>query len=107
MLLDSESTIDIITKKSMVSNIKRLESPITLHFNMGSRQVEYTVYLNGYGRVWYDSKEIVNILSLYHATRNYRVVFYREDDNYFRMMFPGREVVLKVSTDYIYYRIVV
>ena len=45
----------------------------------------------------------MNILSLYHTTRNYRVVFDSEDDNYSSMMFPGREVVFKVSTDFIYY----
>ena len=51
LLLGSEITIDIITKKSMVSNIKILEIPITLRCNVGSRQVEYTVDLNGYRRV--------------------------------------------------------
>ena len=48
----------------MVTNIWKLPNPIILHCNTGLRQVEYTANLNGYGRVWYDPKEIVNILSL-------------------------------------------
>ena len=46
LILGIESTIDIITNKSMVSNIRKLPSPIILHCNAGSRQVEYTADLN-------------------------------------------------------------
>ena len=74
MLLDSEGTIYIIANKVMVSNIRKSPSPITLHCNEVSRQVDYTSDLNGYGRVWYDPKEISNILSLYCTTRKYRVI---------------------------------
>ena len=40
LVLDSESTIDIIANKVMVSNIKISSSPINLHYNMASCQVE-------------------------------------------------------------------
>ena len=103
VLLNSESTIDIISKKAMVSNISKLPSPITLHFNAGPRQVEYTVDINGYGRVWYNPKAIANILSLYRATRKCQVVFDSEDVNCFRMMLPVREVVFNVSMEGLYY----
>ena len=81
MLLDSESTIYIILKKAMVSNIKISERPITLYCNEGSRQVDYTAGLNGYGRVWYDPKAITNIISLSPATSKYRVFFDSEARN--------------------------
>ena len=96
-LLNSKSTKDIITHKAMVLNIKKLERPISIHCNTGSRQVEYTSDLNGYGRVWYDPKAIEKILSLSRATRKYQVVFDREAGNFFRMMLAGREVVFNVS----------
>ena len=103
MLLNSESTIDIIDNKAMVSNISNSPSPITIHCNAGSRQVEYTAKLNRYGRVWYDPKAITKILSLYHSTRKYRVVFDSEEGNCFKTMLPGREVVFNVSTNGLYY----
>ena len=87
----------------MVSNIRKLPSPITLYFNAGSRQVEYTANLNGYGRVWYDPKAITNILSLSGATRKYRVVFDSESGNCFWMMLPGREVVFNMLMNGLYY----
>ena len=51
LLLDSDSTIDIISNKTMVINIQRSSKSIILHCNAGSRQVEYTANLNGYRRV--------------------------------------------------------
>ena len=80
-LLNRESTIDIIANKAMVSNIKILERPISLHCNVGSRQVEYTTNLNRYRRVWYDPKAIANIISLSPATSKYRVFFDSEARN--------------------------
>ena len=68
-LLNRESTIDIIANKAMVLKIKRLEIPITLHCNAGSRKVEYTSNLNRYGRVCYDPKAIAKIIFLLHTTR--------------------------------------
>ena len=87
----------------MVSNIRKSPSPITIDCNAGSRQVDYTADLNGYGRVWYDPKAIAKILSLSCATRKYRVVFDSEAGNCFRMILPGREVVFNVSTNGLYY----
>ena len=52
LLLNSESTINIIMNKAMVSNINNVENPITPHYNAGSHQVEYTTNINGYSRVW-------------------------------------------------------
>ena len=102
-LLNSKSTKDIITHKAMVLNIKKLERPISIHCNTGSRQVEYTSDLNGYGRVWYDPKAVANILSLSCATRKYWVVLDSESGNCFRMLLPGRGVVFNVFTNGLYY----
>ena len=52
LILNIKSTIYIIDNKAMVSNIRKSPSLITLHCNAGSRQVEYTADLNGYGKVW-------------------------------------------------------
>ena len=40
MLLDGESTTYIIANKAMVYNISKSSSPITLHYNAGSRKLE-------------------------------------------------------------------
>ena len=103
MLIDSEFTIDTISNKAMMKNIQRSPKPTTLHCNVGSRQVEYTSELKGYGRVWYNQKSIANNLSLSCATRKYRGVFNSKDGNYFRLMLPGREVVFNVSTNGLYF----
>ena len=65
----------------MVLNTKKSEIPIKLHCNSGSQKVEYNDNINGYGRVWYNPKEISNILSLYFYTRKHRVVFGRKYGN--------------------------
>ena len=103
LLLDSESSIDIFSNKAMVSNTRKSPSLITIHCNVGSRQVEHTAVLNGYGILWYDPKAIANILSLSRATRKYRVVFHSESRNCFMMMLTEREVVFNVSTNSFYY----
>ena len=103
LLLDSESSINIISNSSMVTNIQRSPNTIILHCNTGSRQVECTTDLNGYARVWYDPKEISNIPSLYHSTRKYRVAFDSKEVNCFRPMLPGREVVFNVSDNGLYF----
>ena len=99
MLLDSELSINIISNHAMVTNIRKAPNTVILHYNTGSQQVEYTVELNGYGRVWYEPKAISNILSPFCSTRKYQVVFDIKDGNCFRLMLPGREVVFNIITN--------
>ena len=103
LLLDSESSINIISNSSIVTNIQRSPNTIILHCNTGSRQVECTTDLNGYARVWYGYKAIANIPSLSHSTREYRVAFDSIEVNCFRLMLPGREVVFNVSDNGLYF----
>ena len=45
----------------------------------------------------------MNILYLSCATRKYQVIFDSEDENCFRVMFPGKEDVLNMLTNGLYY----
>ena len=103
LLLDSESTIDTISNKAVMSKIKKLEIAITIHYNAGSRQVQYTADLKGYRRIWYNQKSIANIISQSCSIRKYQVVFNSKDMNCFNMMLKGRWVVFNVSANELYH----
>ena len=47
MLINSDRTIRFLSNKAMVWNIQKSPNLITLHCNVGLRQVEYTANING------------------------------------------------------------
>ena len=103
LLLNIKSSIEIISNKAMVTNIQRSPNPIILHFNEVLEHLEYTANINDYRRELYEPKAIEKILSLYHATWKYRVVFDSKYRNCFHCMLLDRKVVFNVSTNGLYY----
>ena len=105
LLLDSQSTVDIIANPRMLLNISRVrrEEAIHVHCNSGVKVVDRIGELPSYGTVWYKSTGIANILSMSRATKKFRVIFYSEGGNCFRMVPLEREVKFQLSTSGLYY----
>ena len=77
LLLDSQSTVDLIANTKMMVNIRKVrgEDAIRVHCNSGDKIVDRVGDLPGYGTVWYELTGIANILSISRATKKFWVVF--------------------------------
>mmetsp|Transcript_36995 Transcript_36995/g.52267 ORF Transcript_36995/g.52267 Transcript_36995/m.52267 type:complete len:1117 (-) Transcript_36995:618-3968(-) len=75
VLLDSQSTVDVIKSRHMLTHIRRVKVPLKLHCNGGHAITHLKGHLAGYGWVWYMPNAIANILSLAHVKRKYKVQY--------------------------------
>jgi hypothetical protein len=64
ILLDSQSTADIFCNPSLLANIRYAGKSIKIHCNASTSIVTQIGTLKNYGEVWFNTKTIVNILSL-------------------------------------------
>ena len=66
LLLDSQSTVDLIANPRMLLNIRRVrsENAIRVHCNSGVKKMDGIGELPGYGTVWFEPTGIANILSI-------------------------------------------
>ena len=105
LLLNSQSTVDLIANPRMLLNIRRVRSEyaIRIHCNRGVKVVDRIDDLPGYGTVWYEPTGITNILSMSMATKKFRVIFDSQGGNCFRMVLPDREVKFQLSPNGMYY----
>ena len=105
ILLDSQSTVDLIANPRMLINIRRVQSEdaIRVHCNRRVEVVDRIGELPGYGTVWYELTGIANILSMLRVTKKFRVIFDSEGGNFFRMVLPDREVKFQLSPKGLYY----
>ena len=71
--LDSQSTVDVFSDASLLTNIQDTKWVLTLHCNVGKAIVTQKGDLRRYGMVCYYPKGIVNILSLHKVQKNYKV----------------------------------
>ena len=94
LLLDIQSTVDLIANPRMLLKIRRVRSKdaIHVHCNSGLKVVDRIGELPGYGTVWYEPTGIANILSMSIATKKFRVICDSEGSNFFRMVLTDREV---------------
>jgi hypothetical protein len=119
ILLDTQSTMDLICNKSLVANITTANNKMRLQSNGGSMTVTQKATMSGYKKkVWYSKDAITNIIALsnliqqYHVTYDSRdqiFVVHREDQGKPNMEFrmhesglhyfqPGKEDFVFVST---------
>ena len=77
LLLDIQSTVDVICNPRIVKNIWKCPGggSVTIHCNTGTRKVKMVADLKNYGIVWFDQGAIANILSLTRVARQFRVSF--------------------------------
>jgi len=71
--LDSQSTVDLFSDASLLTNIQDTKWVLTLHCNVGKVIVTQKGGLKRYGMVCYYPKRIVNLLSLHKVQKNYKV----------------------------------
>jgi hypothetical protein len=73
-LLDSQSTVDLFTNPSLVTDICPAMSPIRVHCNKG--MLDTTEEANfGDTPVYFDARGIANVLSLYRLGQKFRVTY--------------------------------
>ena len=84
ILLESKSTVDLITNPKMLVNTSKVQGKdaIRVHCNSGVNTLERVGDLPGYGTVWYKLTGIVNTLLMSRATKKPRVVFGSEGGNF-------------------------
>jgi hypothetical protein len=97
ILLDSQSTMDLICNPNLVKKIVRSSTEMQLKSNGGFMTVEHKATMAGYHRdVWYDKKAITNILALSNVIKKYRVTYDSDD----RMKIVHREVAGKPNMEF-------
>jgi hypothetical protein len=84
ILLDNQSTVSLFCDKSLVSNIRDSEEPLTLQSNEGSMKVHQIADIGrGQSPVWFSKRAITNILSLKEVVKTYRVIYNSSDSAFF------------------------
>ena len=74
ILLDNQSTVDVLTNRRLLKNIRRSNKNMFIHCTTGVAKTNLIGDLPGYGTVWYHPDGIANILSLSKVTRFYQYV---------------------------------
>ena len=105
VLLDSQSTVDLISNPRILLNIRKVrsEDDIRVHCNSGAKVVNRVGNLPGYGTVWYEPTGISNVLSMSRATKKFRMIFDSEGGIFFWMVLPDREVRFQLIPNGLYY----
>jgi hypothetical protein len=74
LLLDSCSTMDIVSNGNLLHDIHHVNCPVTVRCNAGRVQLTHQGYLGDYPYpVWYNPNGVANILSLSNVADNYQV----------------------------------
>ena len=85
LLLDNQSTVDIIRDSTLLKNIHTAERPIMIQSHAGRRQISKQGLLPGYGIVWHDPKGPANIISLNNARTMFSIKYDSENGNTFNL----------------------
>jgi hypothetical protein len=80
ILLDSQSTMDLICDPALVESTFKSSHSMRLKSNGGTMEVKKQAIMPGYhAHVWYNKKAITNILSLSNLIKQYRVTYDSND----------------------------
>ena len=81
LLLDNQSTVDVISNRSLLRNIRKAPNPCRISCNAGVVVVDTIGDLPGYpSPVWYHPGGIANILSLHRVSQHCRVRYDSGDE---------------------------
>jgi len=75
ILLDSQSTVDVFSNPSLLSNIHDVKKSLVLYCNAGKAIIKKKGDLKGYGTVWFYPSGIANILSLSNVQKKCMVTY--------------------------------
>ena len=81
LLLDSQSTVDVVTNRRLLKNIRKAPRRLRIRCNAGDRLTNMVGHLPGYGTVWYLEDGIANILSLAKVRKKHHVTYDSWDDD--------------------------
>ena len=83
IILDNQSTLDLICNKNLTSKIKKSYKKISVQRNLGTLNIKYNDRMPGYNHdKWYIKDEISNIISLENMIRHYRVIYDSNDETF-------------------------
>ena len=84
ILLDNESTLDILCNPWLQENIHKVKENILIHCTAGVTSTDMVGSLAGYGQLWYRKNRIANILSLSNVcNKGHEFIFSSNTDNRF------------------------
>jgi hypothetical protein len=83
ILLDSQSTMDLICNHNLVTEVFKSNYSMRLTSNGGTMTVTHKAKMAGYRtHVWYDKRAITNILALRNVIKQYRVTYDSDDQTF-------------------------
>jgi hypothetical protein len=104
ILLGNQSTIDVFCNKHLLKDVHRTNQSMSIHCNAGVKVTSKIGTLPGYGKVWYHSNGIANILSLSRVRQNGLTVTYDDKDNCFIITkLDGQKLTFDQSDGGLYY----
>ena len=75
VLLDNQSTVDVFCNRSLLTNVHETNKIMNIQCNAGVTRTNMVGELNRYGTVWYNAKDIANILSLSQVEKKHHVTY--------------------------------
>jgi len=86
LLLDSCSTINIISNHHMLTNIHLVHPPLCIQCNVSTKQTNLMATFGDFPEaVWYDPDSVANILSLHTVSKHYTITYDSHHDNTFHI----------------------
>eukprot|EP00957_Ditylum_brightwellii_P126431 9637703-Ditylum_brightwellii.AAC.1 len=103
LLLDNQSTTNIMCNRKYVKNIRRVNKTLTMNCFEHCTKTNYICDVPGYGTSWFYEKGTVNIVSLSKVKYCYQVTYDYEGEGKFIMHKPNYHVEFIKSPNALYY----
>ena len=104
MLLDSCSTVDLFFNKNLVTKIWKSKNSIIVKGHVGDLKTHKKAYVENCGEVWFDERDITNIMSLKNVKEKFRVTYDSNRDGTFTVHKPnGVNIKFRMHRDGLHY----